>query len=191
VTPRKKPPRRATLTRDDWLAGAMELLRERGVGGVRILTLAQRMEVSRGSFYWHFRDLADLLDGMAEWWAREMTDSVIRYTETLSGRGARRLQALGEFILESRLNRFDTAVRSWAQGDERATAVLRRVMQKRLDYVSSLFREAGFSPREATARGHLLAVYLMSEETVHMDESVEMRLRLLRRQIRSLTKPSK
>jgi AcrR family transcriptional regulator len=79
----RKHLRRTTLTRDDWLAGAMELLRERGVGGVRILTLAQRMGVSRGSFYWYFKDLADLLDGMVEWWDREMTDSVIRHTETV------------------------------------------------------------------------------------------------------------
>ena len=188
---RKPPRRRTTLTRDDWLAGAMELLRERGVGGVRILTLAQRMGVSRGSFYWHFRDLADLLEGMLEWWDWEMTDSVIRFTETLSGGAPRRLRALGEFILESQLNRFDTAVRSWAQGDERVAAVLRRVLQKRLSYVTGLFRDSGFSAGEAKARGHLLAVYLMSEEAVHMDESLETRLGLLRRQIRSLTKPSK
>lgn len=191
MTPRKKPPRRATLTRDDWLAGAMELLRERGIGGVRILTLAQRMEVSRGSFYWHFEDLADLLESMLEWWEREMTDSVIRHTETVSGRGRNRLQALGEFILTSQMNRYDTAMRSWAQGDEKARAVVARVIQKRLGYVTSLFREAGFSLSEATARGHLLAVYIMSEGAIHMDESQETRLRLLRRQVRSLTTPSK
>ena len=181
--------KRTTLTRDDWLAGAMELLRERGVGGVRILTLAQRMGVSRGSFYWHFRDLADLFKGMLEWWEREMTDSVIRYTETLSGKAPTRLLALGEYILGSHLTRYDTALRSWAEGDKKAAAVLRRIMQKRLSYVTSLFRDAGFSPTEATARGHLLAVYIMSEEAIHMDESLDTRRRLLRRQVRSLTRP--
>lgn len=188
--PAKKTRRRTTLTRDDWLAGAMELLRERGVGGVRILTLAQRMGVSRGSFYWHFKDLADLLGGMREWWDREMTDSVIRHTEAFTVPAPKWLQALGEFILTSGLNRYDTALRSWAHGDEKTRAVLARVIQKRVGYVTSLFRGAGFSPSEATARGHLLAVYIMSEGTVHMNESLETRLRLLRRQIRSLTKPS-
>ena len=66
--------------------------------------------------------------------------------------------------------------------------MLRRVTKKRLGYVTGLFREAGFSPPEATARGHLLAVYLMSKEAIHMDQSLETRLRLLRRQIRSLAK---
>jgi len=81
-------------------------------------------------------------------------------------------------------------VRSWAEGDERAAATLRRVQHKRLGYVTGLFREAGFSPGEATARGHLLAVYLMSESAIHLDETLETRLRLLRRQVRSLTKPN-
>jgi AcrR family transcriptional regulator len=127
--------KRTTLTRDDWLAGAMELLREQGIGGVRILTLAQRMGVSRGSFYWHFRDHADLLEGMLEWWEREMTDNVIRHAETASGQAPRRLLALGEYILGSRLTGYDMAVRSWAQADKTAITVFRRVMQKRLVYV--------------------------------------------------------
>lgn len=63
-------------------------------------------------------------------------------------------------------------------------------MRKRLGYVTGLFREAGFSPSEARARGHLLAVYIMSEGAIHMDESPETRLRLFRWQVRSLTRPS-
>ena len=49
-------PSKKALTKDDWLNAAMELLRTDGVGGVRVLTLAQKLRVSRGSFYWHFED---------------------------------------------------------------------------------------------------------------------------------------
>ena len=188
---RKPNSRRSTLTRDDWLAEAMKLLRTRGIGGVRVLTLAQRLDVSRGSFYWHFRDRADLLEGMLEWWERVMTNSVIRHTEGVSGTGYRRVLALSEFILRSSRSSYDTAVRSWAQGDTRAAATLGRVIKKRLAYVSGLFREAGFSATEATARGHLLAVYLMSEEAIQIGESLQTRLRLLRVQVRSLIKRSR
>jgi len=44
---------RKTLTKEDWLRAAMELLRTRGIGGVRVLPLAKELGVSRGSFYWH------------------------------------------------------------------------------------------------------------------------------------------
>jgi len=180
------PPKKS-LTKDDWLVAAMELLRTRGVGGVRVLTLAQKLRVSRGSFYWHFEDRQDLLTSMLDWWDRKMTDTVIELGEAGYASPQKRLMAIAEHILGADLNRYDAAVRSWADGDNEAKKALRRVNRKRLDYVSGLFEEAGFTPTEARARGDLLAVYLMSEGAIHMDETLDSRLRLVRRQVRSLT----
>ena len=179
---------RRTLTKDDWLERAMQVLRTQGIGGVRVLSLARSLDVTRGSFYWHFRDRQDLLDQMLDWWDREMTDTVIRHTDRVRGEGQKRILAFVEFILREDKARYDAAMRSWASGDRKAAAVLRRVMQKRLEYVSTLFRDAGCSPREATARGSLVAVYLMGEAAIHTGDSLETRLRLLRRQVRTLTK---
>lgn len=164
----------------------MEMLRTRGIGGVRVLPLAQELRVSRGSFYWHFESRQDLLDSMLDWWERQMTDTVIEFGNTTRGSPQKRLMAVGENILTTDRNRYETAIRTWAEGDKGAAKVLRRVVRKRLDYISGLFAEAGFPPAEARARGDLLAVYLMSENSILLDESLETRLRLLRRQVRSL-----
>jgi len=166
----------------------MEVLRTQGVGGVRVLGLAQSLDVTRGSFYWHFRDRQDLLDHMLDWWDRKMTDTVISHTDRFKGDGHKRILALAEVVLRQDRNRYEMAMRSWAEGDRKAAAVFRRVIQKRLEYVSGLFGDAGFSPGEATARGHLLAIYLMGENALHIGTSLENRLRLLRRQVRTLTK---
>ena len=180
--PRKKP-----LTKDDWLRAAMEMLRTRGIGGVRVLPLAKNMHVSRGSFYWHFENLQDLQDSMLDWWDREMTDSVIQVSNEDRSSPRTRLMAVAEDVVRFRRNRYDAGIRTWAVGEKRAAKTLDRVVRKRLDYVTSLFREAGFSPAEARARGDLLAVYIMSEDSILADETLETRLRLMRRQIRLLT----
>ena len=180
--PRKKP-----LTKDDWLRAAMEMLRTRGIGGVRVLPLAKGLGVSRGSFYWHFEDRDDLLRSMLDWWDREMTDSAIQVSNEDRGSPRTRLMAVAEDVVRFRRNRYDTAIRTWAEGDKRAAKTLGRVVRKRLDYVTSLFRKAGFSPAEARARGDLLAVYIMSEDSILANETLETRLRLMRRQIRLLT----
>ena len=179
-------PRKKSLTKDDWLRAAMELLRTRGIGGVRVLTLAKRLGVSRGSFYWHFEDRQDLLTSMLDWWDRQMTDTVIELGKAGHTSPQKRLMTIAEHILAADLNRYDPAVRSWALGDKKAKKALRRVIRKRFDFVSGLFEEAGFTPAEARARGDLLAVYLMSESAIHMDETLDSRLRLVRRQVRSL-----
>jgi AcrR family transcriptional regulator len=180
---------RRVLTKEHWLRSAMEALRSQGVGGVRVLPLARSLGVTRGSFYWHFRNRQDLLDQMLEWWDREMTDTVIRHVDRVSDRGPKRILALAEYVVLENKNRYEAAIRSWAQGDRKAAAVLRRVIEKRLAYVSSIFGDAGFSPAEATARGHLLGVYVMSEEAIHIGESIQTRLRLLRRQVKILATP--
>jgi AcrR family transcriptional regulator len=176
-----------TLTKEDWLGAAMELLRTRGIGGVRVLPLAKELGVSRGSFYWHFEDHDDLLRCMLDWWDREMTESVIQYSEEAGGSVSKRLMLVAEDVVRYHRNQYETAVRTWAAGDKRAAKALERVFRKRLDYVTGLFREAGFSPAEARARGDLLAVYIMNEDAVLAHETMEARLRLLRRQIRLLT----
>lgn len=178
---------RETLTKDDWLRAAMELLRTRGIGGVRVLPLAKGLGVSRGSFYWHFEDRDDLLRGMLDWWDREMTDSVIQVANESRGSPRARLMAVAEDVVRFDRNRYEAAIRTWAEGDKRVAKTLKRVVHKRLDYVTSLFRESGFSPADARARGDLLAVYIMSEASILADETLETRLRLLRRQVRLLT----
>ena len=154
----------------------MNLLRTSGVGGVRVLTLAKELDVSRGSFYWHFEDHDDLLRSMLDWWDRQMTDSVIQVANESRGSPKKRLMAVAEDVVRFHLNKYDAAIRTWAEGDKRAAKTLQRVVKKRLDYVTSLFREAGFSPAEARARGDLLAVYIMSEGSILSDETVETRL---------------
>ncbi len=180
-------PGRAALTKDDWLREAMELLRTRGIGGVRVLTLAQELGVSRGSFYWHFEDRDDLLRSMLDWWDREMTDTVIQLANRSSGSPRKRLTAVAEDVVRFKRNMYEAAIRTWAAGDPRAAKTLRRVVNKRLDYITGLFQEAGFSPADARARGDLLAVYIMSEDSILAHETLDTRIRLLRRQIRLLT----
>ena len=179
-------PNEKTLTRDDWLEAAMELLRARGIAAVQVTTLAKKLRVSRGSFYWHFENHDDLLQAMLEWWDRELTDTVIAFSRG-RGRGAkRRLEAIAEDVIRSNRNRYETAVRTWAETDKRAARILRRVVRKRLEYVNRILLEEGLSPAEARARADLFVVYIMSEHSILTQESMESRLRLMRRQIRLL-----
>ena len=69
--------RRNSLGQDDWLNAALESLNEKGIDAVKVLPLSHKLGVTRGSFYWHFKDREDLLRQMLEYWERELTDVVI------------------------------------------------------------------------------------------------------------------
>ncbi len=56
------------LTRDDWLRAARLALLHAGPEAVAVEPLARDLRVTKGSFYWHFRDRGDLLETLlAEW----------------------------------------------------------------------------------------------------------------------------
>ena len=65
------------VTRADWLSLAAQMLIERGVSHVKVLTLANHLGVSRSSFYWYFRSREDLLDQLLERWEGQNTRAVL------------------------------------------------------------------------------------------------------------------
>ena len=66
---RKLASPRTQLDRGNWIENAIDVLAHDGVGGLRVEVLAKRCGVTKGSFYWHFKDRRDLLDAVLEKYA--------------------------------------------------------------------------------------------------------------------------
>ncbi|MFN8894205.1 MAG: TetR/AcrR family transcriptional regulator, partial [Betaproteobacteria bacterium] len=69
---------RAGLTPDDWVRAATQVLVDHGIDHVRVDVLAGELNVTRGSFYWHFRDREDLLRRVLQAWREEATVQLSR-----------------------------------------------------------------------------------------------------------------
>ena len=69
------------VTREDWLNVARDILISEGVGQVKVLGIAERLDVSRSSFYWYFKSRKDLLSQLLEDWNATNTGIMIRHTE--------------------------------------------------------------------------------------------------------------
>jgi AcrR family transcriptional regulator len=107
---------------------------------VRIEPLAKAIGVTKGGFYWHFADRKALLEEMLDTWERTSIDEVIERIEAEGGdarAGLRRLFTLagaGDELLTT-----DLAIRDWSRRDARVAERLRRVDNRRMDYLRSLF----------------------------------------------------
>ena len=133
------------LTRTPRASWIEEGLRALGVGGpdaVRIETLAQALGVTKGGFYWHFDGRPALLEEMLDAWERVMIDEAIEHVEGEGGDARAklgRLFALASSTEARGLMRIDLAVRDWARRDKAVARRLRRVDNRRMDYLRSLF----------------------------------------------------
>ena len=159
----KSVPRKKPANRDIWLTAALEVLRERGVDGIKVVPLASRLGLTSGSFYWHFKNIQDLLDSILEHWENHLTDHIVQDARHFDGPPEDRilnlmLQVIGEDAAVP-----DHAISVWAKSDARAQIAYRRTIAKRFEFAGWMFEQSGFSPKEASARGRLMVASLMGE----------------------------
>jgi AcrR family transcriptional regulator len=133
--------------RTSWIEEGLRALAAGGPDAVRVEALAKALEVTKGGFYGHFDDRRSLLEEMLDTWERVGVDEVIERVESAGGDARRKLRRLSAIAGSSgeRL-RIDLAVRDWARRDQAVAERLRRVDNRRMDYLRSLF--GAFCPDE-------------------------------------------
>ena len=153
----------ARLSREEWLARALEVLGRKGAGELTVESLARQLGVTKGSFYWHFRDRADFFRQLIEYWDEHFTQTVIAEISGQSGPPEERLLELMRLVLSKRLDRFEMPVRAWAQQNPALAPLVRKVDRHRISFVRSLFLEMGFDEDEAEMRTRVFLTYMMTQ----------------------------
>lgn len=133
------PPTRTP--RNKWIEEGLGALAAGGPDSVRIESLAQALGVSKGGFYWHFKDRRALLEEMLDAWERTWVDEVIAAVEAGDGDARSRLRRLFALAVASggELLKIELAIRNWARREEAVAQRLRQVDNRRMNYMRSLF----------------------------------------------------
>ena len=172
----------------------LTVLAESGVEAVRIEPLAKRMSVTKGSFYWHFKDRSDLLDALLAEWVAIDTNGIIERVNQIDAEPKMKLLRLFELaIADNDLTpglddgSLENAIRAWATHDPTVAALIAKVDQQRLNYTKALFLDIGFSEVEALARARLAYYSLVGEFTIGVQTNQTDRLAAIRMQHAILT----
>lgn len=141
-----------------WLDAAYQLLVEGGVEAVKIMPLAERLGLSRTSFYWHFTDREALLAGLIARWQTRNTANLVARTELPAAT-----------ITEATLNLFDCwimqdlfdsrlefSIRTWALTDAALGQTLAAVDAARIAAIKAMFLRFSFTEAEADIRAHTI-----------------------------------
>jgi len=151
-----------SLTRDDWISAAWDMLGENGLDGVRVEPLARSLGVTKGSFYWHFKDRQQLMEALLDRWFSIWDDQMLPDMEEAAN-PADRIWALFESVL-GRLTRGQTvSLRMMSHSD---ADVARRIDERdaqRLSFLTSQLVEIGFAPDEARVRGQVYQTIMTGE----------------------------
>lgn len=134
------------LTRKDWLETGLHLLGAEGEKAVTIERLCQVANRTKGSFYHHFKNRDEFTNALLEYWQSEYTDRIILIVEQLDDLNERRRKL--DRLAASLDSQIEWAIRKWSGSDERVQQALKRVDEKRINYLAKLIGELGQPDRE-------------------------------------------
>jgi AcrR family transcriptional regulator len=137
--------------RSAWIEAGLKALGEGGPDAVRVEGLAASLGVSKGGFYWHFKDRRALLGEMLDSWERAAADDVIALLESRPAAARDKLQQLFELAPSADFP-VELAIREWARRDGAVAERMRRVDNRRMEYLRSLFRQLGLEEDEVETR---------------------------------------
>jgi AcrR family transcriptional regulator len=144
--------------RTSWIEEGLRALAAGGPDAVRIEALAEALGVTKGGFYWHFDDRRALLEEILDTWERVSVDEVIERVESEGGDARAKLRRLSALAASSdEPLRIDLAVRDWARREQPVADRLRRVDNRRMDYMRSLF--GAFCPDEDDVEARCMVFY--------------------------------
>ena len=183
------PPGKIKATRDDWLDQALSVLSSEGVESVTVLNLSGRLEVSRSSFYWYFKNRDELLDALLARWEELNTLSIVCQAEA----PAASINEAVCNVFRCWINpaifdpRLDFAVREWARRSPKVRRSLDRSDNERTAAIQAMFERFGYRDREALVRARVLYYMQIGYYALDIREPMEERLNLAPRYLEAIT----
>ncbi len=144
----------------DWIKAGFRALCNGGVGAIRIEAIAREIGTTKGSFYWHFKDLSDFKSSMLEYYSQQGTEAVIQSLENIINPEMALLTLIktaaapppdeigGQFA--------EVAIREWARWDDVAREKISEIDEKRTDYLVKNLSQLGFNEADAKARANIM-----------------------------------
>ena len=175
----EKSGRHPRLSAEDWIAAGVAVLVQDGMEAVQITTLARRLQVTRGSFYWHFDSREALLDALvAEWRARNTGVMVEAIADTPSlDDGILALFAV--WVDHTRFDpALDQAIRDWARHDDSLRRTVKAEDAARVSAIAGFFARHGYDRPDAFIRARVIYFTQISYYALRVEDDETMTERM-------------
>ncbi|WP_179187824.1 TetR/AcrR family transcriptional regulator [Kiloniella majae] len=139
-----------------WLNAAMEILSEEGFQTLNIPRLCQKLQLTKGSFYHHFKNFAAFKQELLAFWEKDFTQDIFEEINSVEDPEAK-YEMLFNLAFEKDLA-VDLAIRSWAQADNQVRDVVSKVDEMRINILADMYQKASDLSEDA-ARNYAVIDY--------------------------------
>jgi AcrR family transcriptional regulator len=174
-----KPNRKGNIkvTREVWINCARVSLIEDGIGSLTIDSLAKRLKVTRGSFYYYFKHHRHLLEELLNAWCQQNRFTPVKVDASTPQSSARALaQITDDIVHENGFDpQFDMAVREWARISQPVADVVHDVDEQRTDVLRQVFAGLGYPKQQALIRARIFYWHQIGYYAVGVQEPTAIR----------------
>ena len=165
-------------SREGWLEAAYGALISEGIEALKIQPLAERLKLSRTSFYWFFENRDELLRALVAMWVerttKPLTQATRAYAETET---EAMLNVIGCFLsLDTFDAKLEYAMRGWGLNDPAVMARINEADAERLTALTAMLERWGHPPEDADVRARTIYLVQIGYISMRVEETTETRL---------------
>lgn len=162
----------------EWILAAKSILISDGIQGLGLRRLAQKMGMTTGAFYGHFKNFDHLLDALRNDWLVRNSAGFDENFDKARGHQDRYFGYL-RILLDDTLYEpaYDGAVRDWAHSSTQTAQLLAKVDARRIGQLEQMYRDFGYETHSAHVRAQLAYFHQIGYYSVGIDEPIDDRLR--------------
>lgn len=158
-------------TIQDWEDAALSAIAAEGLPSLTIPKLARSLDVTKGSFYWHFASLQELIEKSLDRWDERDRDALEELLQILDPR--RRLAALFAQAME-RTEAHGLYVALASSTAPQAARIVRRISSRRLKFLIESYAEAGLKRDQARAQALLAYTAYVGALHLHLSRKQDL-----------------
>ena len=144
---------RNTLNAEDWYLQALEMLADHGAMNFPIKAIARRLQITYGSFYYHFDSADAFYRGLLNYWHCEV---LVKTAQEHLKSPDPSLESLMVTLTERSMPAYDIAIRDWAKSYPPAAKAIKKADTYRMKVSKLSFEKRGVDSTSATIRGDMV-----------------------------------
>lgn len=168
---------RVVFDAQSWIEQGFKALKNEGLNKFSVEAMANQAGITKGSFYWHFRDRETFFKAIVDNWLERQHAIIEDFSQHGHSDPKQQLWDIMQYILHKNTDH-DIAMRSWVQHYDYAHLAVKQIDRIRIEYLQKLFRKMGLDKDKAKLRAHMLYFYQVGEHAILVHEKQSVRTKL-------------
>ena len=135
------------VDKKQWFVVGLNILEKDGFARITIDNLCTRLEITKGAFYHHFKNIDGYIEALMKYWLNQNTVQIIEDADKLAT-AKERMEFIGSVVI-NRSHKSEQVIRAWSFSNQIVKKYIQQVDDLRIDYSTKLRVQLGMSEEES------------------------------------------